>query len=93
MVQDESERWPVRQHTIRYAGPVFTVATDLVEMPDGSTAERDLVQRPGAVAVLPYDQDTDRVLLLRADGIVAHAGPAAALSPGDARAVYGGAVR
>ena len=37
--------------------------------------------------------EADRVLLLRADGIVAHAGPAAALSPGDARAVYGGAVR
>ncbi|MCI0688260.1 MAG: NUDIX hydrolase [Sporichthyaceae bacterium] len=65
VIQDEPERWPVTQRTVRYTGPVFTVATDLVEMPDGSTAERDLVERAGAVAALPYDEDTDRLLLLR----------------------------
>ncbi|MGH2985904.1 MAG: ATP-binding cassette domain-containing protein [Solirubrobacterales bacterium] len=37
--------------------------------------------------------DADRVLLLRADGSAVHAGPASALSPGDVRAVYSGAVR
>jgi ADP-ribose pyrophosphatase len=64
-VQDQPERWPVHGHTVRYTGPVFSVASDLVQMPDGSTAERDLVLRPGAVAALPYDQDTDRILLIR----------------------------
>jgi heme exporter protein A len=34
--------------------------------------------------------EADAALLLRADGVVAHAGPAAALSPREARAVYGG---
>ena len=64
-VRDEPERWPVHGHTVRYTGPVFSVATDLVQMPDGSTTERDLVVRPGAVAALPYDQETDRILLIR----------------------------
>lgn len=64
-VRDEPERWPVRRHTVHFTGSVFTVGTDLVEMPDGSTAERDYVLRDGAVAALPYDEATDRVLLLR----------------------------
>ena len=33
----------------------------------------------------------DRVLALRAGGAVAYAGPVSGLSPGDARAIYGGA--
>jgi ADP-ribose pyrophosphatase len=64
-VQDEPERWPVHGRTVRFTGPVFSTVTDLVQMPDGSTAERDLVLRPGAVAALPYDQATDRILLIR----------------------------
>lgn len=64
-VWDQPERWPVHGRTVRFTGAVFSVATDLVQMPDGSTAERDLVVRPGAVAALPYDQDTDQVLLIR----------------------------
>jgi ADP-ribose pyrophosphatase len=64
-VRDEPERWPVHGRTARFTGAVFSVATDLVQMPDGSSAERDLVLRPGAVAVLPYDQNTDRILLIR----------------------------
>jgi heme exporter protein A len=34
--------------------------------------------------------ESERALALRADGSVAYTGPAAGLSPGDARAVYGG---
>jgi len=37
--------------------------------------------------------DADRVLLLRADGGVVHAGAASELSAGDVRAVYTGVVR
>jgi heme exporter protein A len=36
--------------------------------------------------------EADRVLLLRADGSVGHAGPASAASPGDVRSVYSGQV-
>jgi ABC-type multidrug transport system ATPase subunit len=35
-------------------------------------------------------RQSDRVLLLRAGGRVAYEGPSAGLSPGDARAAYGG---
>lgn len=51
--------------TVRFTGSVFSVATDDVQMPDGSIVERDLVLRPGAVAALPYDQEADRILLIR----------------------------
>ncbi|HKE50055.1 MAG TPA: NUDIX hydrolase [Actinomycetes bacterium] len=64
-LRDAPERWPVRGRTVRFTGPVFSVASELVQMPDGSIAERDLVLRPGAVAALPYDQNTDRILLIR----------------------------
>lgn len=64
-VWDQPERWPIHGRTVRFTGAVFSVATDLVQMPDGSSAERDLVLRPGAVAALPYDQDTDQILLIR----------------------------
>jgi heme exporter protein A len=37
--------------------------------------------------------EADGVLLLQGDGSVAHAGPAASISPGDVRSVYSGSVR
>jgi heme ABC exporter ATP-binding subunit CcmA len=38
-------------------------------------------------------EQADVMLLLRADGVPAHSGPVASISPGDVRAVYSGAVR
>ena len=56
-----------------------------------------LAPRPGRARVLVTHDvehglaEADRVLALRADGNPAYAGPAAGLSAGDARAIYGGA--
>jgi heme exporter protein A len=56
-----------------------------------------LASRPGRARVLVTHDvehglaEADRVLALRADGSPAYAGPAAGLSAGDARAIYGGA--
>jgi heme exporter protein A len=56
-----------------------------------------LAPRPGRARVLVTHDvehglaEADRVLALRADGSAAYAGPAAGLSAGDARAIYGGA--
>jgi len=43
---------------------LLRVRRDVVEMPDGSTASRDVVEHPGAVAILALDQ-AGRVLLIR----------------------------
>lgn len=54
----------VRSRTERYAGPVFTVSTDVVSMPGGGTAQRDVVRHVGAVAVVALDPH-GRVVLIR----------------------------
>jgi 8-oxo-dGDP phosphatase len=51
-------------HTERYAGAIFTVFTDEVTMSSGRTAQRDVVENKGAVAVVALD-DVDRVVLIR----------------------------
>ncbi len=63
-VVDQPEAFPVVTSTERFSGHVIDLRTDLVRMPDGATAERDIVVHPGAVGVLVLD-DLDRVLLVR----------------------------
>src|SRR5436305_3590246 len=46
------------------SGRVIDLRRDVVTMPSGSTAERDVVQHPGAVGVIALDASL-RVLLLR----------------------------
>ena len=47
---------PLRSVT-RYEGVVINVRLDLAELPDGSTALREVVEHPGGVAVLPLEAD------------------------------------
>ena len=63
-VTDRAERWPVISSAEQASGRLITVRTDEVRMPDGGTAERDVVAHPGAVAVLALDDD-GRVLMIR----------------------------
>lgn len=46
-----------------YAGAIFSLRADQVRMPDGHVARRDLIEHPGAVAVVALD-DEDRVVLI-----------------------------
>jgi len=63
-LRDVSEQWPVVGGP-RYAhGALVTLRTDQVQMPDGDLAERDVIEHPGAVAVVAIDDD-ERVLLIR----------------------------
>lgn len=63
-LRDVDERWPVVGDP-RYAhGVLVTLRTDQVRMPGGDLAERDVVEHPGAVAVVALDDD-DQVLLIR----------------------------
>jgi ADP-ribose pyrophosphatase len=59
-----SHDYAVVDSTERFAGRVIRVRTDTVRMPQGGTAERDIVEHPGAVGVLALD-DEDRVVMVR----------------------------
>jgi heme exporter protein A len=65
----------------------------------GGIVDELLAAAPGRARVIVTHEvetalpEADRVLLLRADGGVVHAGPASAVSPGDVRSVYSGSVR
>src|SRR5436305_14776415 len=55
--------YDVRARYERYRGPVFTVLTDEVRMPEGGYANRDYVLHVGAVGAVAVD-DEDRVVLV-----------------------------
>jgi ADP-ribose pyrophosphatase len=63
-LHDIPEEWPVRESRTPYEGRMTSLRTDLVEMPDGSSAHRDYLVHPGSVGVLAVDDDL-RLLVLR----------------------------
>ena len=63
-VSDRSESWPVTASVQLAKGTLVRLRRDMVRMPDGQTAGREVLEHPGAVAVLALDE-TDRVLLIR----------------------------
>jgi 8-oxo-dGTP pyrophosphatase MutT (NUDIX family) len=63
-LRDVPQRWPVAASAELARGQLLRLRRDEVRMPDGSMAGRELIEHPGAVAVLALD-DHDRVLLIR----------------------------
>jgi 8-oxo-dGDP phosphatase len=63
-LSDSVERWPVVASDVIAKSSIVKVRRDTVRMPDGQHAERDVVEHPGAVAVLAVNDD-DQVLLIR----------------------------
>lgn len=57
--------YTVRARATRFTGAVFQVVTDTVAMPDGDLADRDYLRHPGSVAVVPFDERTGEVVLVR----------------------------
>lgn len=58
------DRFSVLSSEDHYRGWVIDVHTDVVQMPDGSVAKRDVISHPGAVAVLALDAD-DNIVMVR----------------------------
>lgn len=54
----------VETSRVFHSGRVIDVRTDVVEMPNGDRATRDVVVHPGAVGIVALD-DEDRVLLVQ----------------------------
>jgi ADP-ribose pyrophosphatase len=63
-VRDTAQRWPVAASAELVRGELLRLRRDTVRMPDGSEANRELLDHPGSVAVLALD-DRDQVLLIR----------------------------
>jgi 8-oxo-dGDP phosphatase len=63
-LRDTEWHWPVKGRPRRAKGAFVVLRTDQVRMPDGDVAARDVVEHPGAVAVVALD-DAGRVLLIR----------------------------
>jgi 8-oxo-dGDP phosphatase len=62
-LRDTAQEWPVTETGTPFTGRVTGVRTDVVTMPDGSSARRDYQTHPGSVAVVALDDD-GRVLVL-----------------------------
>ncbi len=63
-IRDVPERWPVVSSAEIASGSLVRLRTDDVRMPGGDAAEREVVEHPGAVAVLALDT-SGRVLMIR----------------------------
>ena len=63
-LRDTPERWPVLSSAVQARGPIVTLRTDRVQMPDDDAADRQVVEHPGAVAIVALDE-AGRVLMIR----------------------------
>jgi ADP-ribose pyrophosphatase len=63
-LRDTPERWPVLSSAVQARGPIVTLRTDRVQMPDHEVADRQVVEHPGAVAIVALDE-AGRVLMIR----------------------------
>ncbi len=60
---DADESWPVVSSETSFEGGFISVRTDVVRGPDGEEFTRQVVQHPGAVAIVAVDEE-DRVLVI-----------------------------
>ncbi len=63
-LHDTAESWPVLRTEGLADGRIVRVRTDTVRMPDGRAAGREVVEHPGAVAIVALDE-AGQVLLIR----------------------------
>ena len=64
VLRDVERHWPVVGRPRKAKGAFVVLRTDRVRMPDGDVARRDVVEHPGAVAVVALDE-AGQVLLIR----------------------------
>lgn len=63
-IRDSADRWPVTSSEVLGQGSLVRLRRDTVRMPDGEVVGRDILEHPGAVAVVALDA-AERVLLIR----------------------------
>lgn len=65
MIEDQRQHWNVRSRTVLGKGRVSNFVEDVVELPSGGTMTRQFVTHPGAVAIVPWDEQLDEIVVLR----------------------------
>jgi ADP-ribose pyrophosphatase len=63
-LRDVPEHWPVTASAELARGSLIRVRNDTVQMPGGTAARREVVEHPGAVAIVALD-DASRLLMVR----------------------------
>lgn len=63
-VTDTAAGWPVQSSQQLARGRLVALREDMVAMPDGSSVGREVIEHPGAVAVVAVDE-AQRVLMIR----------------------------
>jgi len=63
-IRDEPGSWRVTDSSVLAAGRIVTVRQDTVLLPDGEPVRREVVEHPGAVAIVALDS-AGRVLMIR----------------------------
>jgi hypothetical protein len=63
-LSDIPESWPVLSSVVQARGPIVTLRSDRVQMPDHEVADRQVVEHPGAVAIVALDE-AGQVLMIR----------------------------
>jgi 8-oxo-dGTP pyrophosphatase MutT (NUDIX family) len=63
-LRDVERQWPATGRPRKAKGAFVLLRTDKVRMPGGEVARRDVLEHPGAVAIVALD-DAGRVLLIR----------------------------
>ncbi len=63
-LRDEPGDWPVAGSAVLARGRIVTLRQDEVQLPDGELVVREVVEHPGAVAIVALDS-ADRVLMIR----------------------------
>jgi 8-oxo-dGDP phosphatase len=63
-LRDETADWPVAGSVVLARARIVTLKQDDVQLPDGELVVREIVEHPGAVAIVAID-DADRVLMIR----------------------------
>jgi 8-oxo-dGDP phosphatase len=63
-LRDETADWPVVGSVVLARARIVTLKQDDVQLPDGELVVREVVEHPGAVAIVAIDE-ADRVLMIR----------------------------
>src|SRR5262249_1187669 len=56
-ILESAHEYAVLHRETRFTGPMFSIVTDDVAMPDGHTAKRDFMRHVGAVGVVAIDDE------------------------------------
>lgn len=65
MQGDRRTRWPITSREVLATGAVSSFVEDVVKTPSGTEMRRQFITHPGAVAIVPWDEETDRIAVVR----------------------------